>query len=189
MLGRALKEDSELQHFRGMTYSRLLIRYGAVVVLLFTGCVFLSPALMSWAYIAVCVAFEAWLRYRMAALERHPVPADEPPYHFSADEARLVSRHAFYFHSPAVAQACGSVLAALGLTSVLLVLWLTYKQAIVQAVLIGANVFAVARLTKRLAPVHALRQSGSRGDRDALGMLEAHDTAWAKIRAANQANQ
>lgn len=164
-----------------------MIRHGAVVVLLVTGLVFLSPATMSWAYIAGFIVFEAWLRHRMTTLEREPVPADEPPWHFSADEAQLVGRHAFYFHSPAVARACGSVLAALGLTGLLLALWLTYHQAIVQAVLIGANVFAVARLTRRVAPVHALQQSASRGDRDALRMLEAHDGAWAKIRAANQA--
>ena len=163
------------------------MRYGAVVVLIIAGGVVLNPAAMSWAYIAACFAFEAWLRYRMAVLEREPVPADEPPWYFNADEAQLVGRHAFYFHSPAVARDCGSVLAAIGLTSLLLALWLTYLHAITQAVLIGANLFAVARLTKRVAPVPALTQSAGRGNREALRMLEAHETAWGKIHAANAA--
>jgi hypothetical protein len=164
----------------------LMIRYAAVVVLVLAGCVFLRTE-MSWVYIAAAIAMQVWLRYSMAALDREPVPVDEPPWHFSEEEARLVGRYAFYFHSPAMAKACASMLAALGLTSLLLALWLTYHQAIVQAVLIAANVLTVSRLTKLVAPVHALQQSASRGDREALRMLEAHETAWAKIRAANAA--
>ena len=48
--------------------------------------------------------------------------------------------------------------------------WLTIKQHFVEAALIGGNLFAVARFTKRLMPV----------------LAEHHRSAWDKIRAANQ---
>ncbi len=41
-------------------------------------------------------------------------------------------------------------------------------------------------LTKRLAPHFALRVRASRGDREALRMLELLDPLWAKIKAVNQ---
>jgi hypothetical protein len=47
------------------------------------------------------------------------------------------------------------------------------------------NLFAVARFTKMLSPLLALRIAASRGDRDSLRMLEIHDPLWTKIRAAN----
>ena len=165
-----------------------MIWYGAVPVLLLTGLVLFSPQAMSWAYVAGVVAFEAWLRYRIASLGGDPLPADEAPYRFSEAEARLVGRYRFYFHSPVAARASASVLAAAGLTGLLLAPWLTYHHAYVQAVLVGANVFAAARLTRQVAPVNALRQSASRGDREALAQLEAHESAWAKIRSANAAH-
>src|SRR2546430_13533691 len=58
------------------------------------------------------------------------------------------------------------------------------KQAFVPAVLVGVNLLAVARFTKLVSPMMALRITASRGDRAALRLLEAHDPAWAKIRAA-----
>jgi hypothetical protein len=78
------------------------------------------------------------------------------------------------------------VVAALGLTALVLAPWLTFRQAYFQAALIGLNLFAVARLTKILAPLMALRVAASKGDRQALRMLELHDLLWQKIRAANQ---
>ena len=62
-----------------------------------------------------------------------------------------------------------------------------FRQQLVQAVLVGVNLFAVAALTKRLSPVMVLKIAASKGDRVALEMLEAHETAWAKIRVANEA--
>ena len=44
---------------------------------------------------------------------------------------------------------------------------------------------SVARFTRRLVPVMALRLAASRGEREALDLLSAHDPAWVKIRAAN----
>jgi len=73
-------------------------------------------------------------------------------------------------------------LAALGLTSLALVPWLIYKMEFVQALLIGANLFVVARYTKELAPLMALRVRAHQGDRAALRMLELHDPLWKKIR-------
>ena len=76
------------------------------------------------------------------------------------------------------------MLAAIGLTALALAPWLTYRHAIVPAILIGVNLLAVGRLTKRLSPVMVLRIAASKGDRESLVLLEAHESAWAKIRAA-----
>jgi hypothetical protein len=84
-----------------------------------------------------------------------------------------------------MARDCSSIFSAIGLCSLVLGLWLTFRQAFVPAALIGLNLFAVTRFTKVLAPLLALRMAASRGDRDALLMLEVHDPAWAKIRAGN----
>jgi hypothetical protein len=114
---------------------------------------------------------------------------DEAPYRFSAEEARFIERYRFYFSYPGLAAQAGSVLAAIGLAGMVLALWLTFKQAFMQGALIGANLFLVGWLTKRLAPVFALRIAASRGDRDALRLLEIHEPLWAKIRAANQSRE
>jgi hypothetical protein len=163
--------------------------YGALIALLLGGFAFLYPAHMSWAYIAAFTGFELWLLRRNASVSREPVRVEEPPYHFDADEARLVGRYQFYFAYPGIAAQSSNVLAALGITALILTPWLTYKGMFVQAALIGLNLFAVARLTKLLAPVMALRLNASRGDREALRMLEVHDPAWAKIRAGNEAGR
>ena len=81
------------------------------------------------------------------------------------------------------------MLAAIGLAGMVLALWLTFKQAFAQGALIGANLFLVGWLTKRLAPLFALRIAASRGDREALRLLEIHEPLWAKIRAANQSQE
>ena len=166
----------------------MLLKYGAVGILLVAGLTILDPARASWLYIAACAMFEMWLARRIRAAGRTAVPPSEPPYRFTGDEARLVGRYRFYFTYPAIAKDSGSVLAALGLSALLLAPWLTYKQMLVQAVIVGINLFAVARFTKVVAPLNALRAAGARGDRDALTLLEAHDGAWAKIRTANAAN-
>ena len=153
-------------------------------MLVLAGWTFLN-ATMAWAYIAAFVAFEFWLLRGIAAAGKGPVPVGETPYHFSADEAELVGRYRFYFTWPARARAASSVLAAVGLTALLLAPWLTYKQAFLQAVVIGVNLFAVARLTKQVAPLMALRIA-AQVDRQALRLLEAHDPAWSKIRAGNE---
>jgi len=155
-------------------------------VLLLAGWAALAPRPMAWFYIALVAVFEYWLYRRIRELGDEPVPTAAAPYNFSADEARLVRRFRFYFAYPVLARDCSSVLSALGLTGLILGLWLTYKQAFVPAALIGLNLFAVTRFTKVLAPLLTLRMAASRGDRDALLMLEVHDPAWAKIRAGNE---
>ncbi len=60
---------------------------------------------------------------------------------------------------PAIARECSSVLAALGLSSLILAPWLTFKQAFVPAALIGLNLFAVSRLTRICAPLLGLRMA------------------------------
>jgi hypothetical protein len=114
------------------------------------------------------------------------VPVGEPPYAFSAEEARFIEGYRFYFTFPALAAHAGSALAAIGLAGMVLALWLTFRQAYAQGALIGANLFLVGWLTKRLAPHFALRIAASRGDREALRMLELLDPLWAKIKAVNQ---
>ena len=160
----------------------------SVVILLSAGFAALQPASLSWVHVAVCGAFELWLARKIVSAGRGPVASGEPPYHFSADEADLVARHRFYFMYPGVARGAASVLAALGLSSLVLVPLLTYRHAPVPAALLGVNLFAVARLTRIAAPLLRLRMAAARGDRGALRMLEVRAAAWAKIRAANEAS-
>jgi hypothetical protein len=162
-----------------------MLKYGAVVMLVLAGWAALDPQRMSWVFFAAAAAFEVWLLARMRAVEQGRVPVDEPPYRFSAEEARFIERYRFYFTYPEAAAQAGSVLAAIGLAGMVLALWLTFKQAYMQGALVGANLFLVGWLTKRLAPVFALRIAASRGDREALRLLEIHDPLWAKIRTAN----
>ena len=162
-----------------------MLKLGSVAMLILAGWAALEPRPMSWVFIAAVAAFELWLAQRMAALGRTPVAIDEPPYRLSAEEAALVGRYRFYFTYPAHAAHAGSTLAAIGLAGMVLALWLTFKQGFVQGALIGANLFVVGWLTRRLAPLFALRIAASRGDREALRMLEIHDPLWAKIRGAN----
>jgi len=161
-------------------------KYGAVAILGLAGLAALNPGLFAWAYVAAVAVFELWLLRRMGAAGRHPVPVGESPYNFSEEEAAFVGRYRFYFSYPAAARESASVLAALGLTGLVLAPWLTFRVALAPAVLIGLNLFAVAALTKRLAPLMALRVAASKGDRAALRLLELHDPLWAKIRAANE---
>jgi hypothetical protein len=161
-------------------------KYLPVLILGLAGMAALNPALLSWAYIAVVLAYEIWLARRMALAARGPVPVGEPPYLFSGEEAELVTRYRFYFTHPALARNAASVLAAIGLTALVLAPWFTFRHAYVQAILVGINLFAVARFTRLLAPQLALRVAASKGDRAALRMLEIHDPLWMKIQAANK---
>jgi hypothetical protein len=153
--------------------------------LILAGWAALSPQPMAWVYIGVVLAFELWLARRMSEAGRGTPAANEPPYHFSAEEAEFIGRYRFYFTYPGIAQSSSSVLSAIGLSTLLLAPWLTYKVVYLPAALIGANLFAVARFTKQLVPMMTLRIGASRGDREALRLLEIHDPLWAKIRAAN----
>jgi len=161
----------------------------SVVILIFAGWAALMPQPIAWVYVAVVALFEAWLLRRVTALGSQPVAPAEPPYHFSDEEARLVGRYRFYFTYPEIARSASSVVSAIGLSGLILALWLTFKQAFVPALLIGVNLFAVARFTKVLAPLVALRSAASKGDRDALRLLEIHEPIWAKIRAGNEAER
>lgn len=161
-------------------------KWGAAAALLFAGFAALFPAILSWAYVGAFVAFELWLASRIAAVRKGPVPVDEPPYRFSAEEAELVGRYRFYFTYPAIAREASSVLSALGLSAIFLAFWLLYTQAPIQALLTGFNLFVVGRLTKQLAPLLALRAAAAKGERAALRALELHDPLWAKITTANR---
>jgi hypothetical protein len=160
--------------------------YGAVLVLLFAGWAALTPQPMAWVYIALVMLFEFWLARRIKALDGDAPPTGEPPYDFTAEEAGFIHRYRFYFTYPNIAAQASSVLAATGLTALVLAPWLTFKHAWLPAVIVGLNLFAVARFTKLLAPLMALRIAASRGDREALRMLELHGPLWAKIHAVNK---
>ena len=162
------------------------MKYASVLLLILAGWAALKPQPGSWLFVAVVFAFEVWLLARLRSLERGSVPVGEPPYAFSAEEARFIERYRFYFTFPALAAHAGSALAAIGLAGMVLAIWLTFRQAYAQGALIGANLFLVGWLTKRLAPHFALRIAASRGDREALRMLELLDPLWAKIKAVNQ---
>jgi len=161
------------------------MKYASVLMLLLAGWAALNPEPMSWVFIAAVAIFEFWLIARLRAVQRAPVPVEEAPYRFTAEEARFVERYRFYFTYPALAAHAGSALAAIGLAGMVLALWLTFRQAFAQGALVGANLFLVGWLTKRLAPLFALRIAAHRGDRDALRMLEILDPLWAKIRSVN----
>ena len=156
-------------------------------MLLCAGWAALSPEPMAWVYIGVVAILELWLARRVAQVEAGPVVPAEPPYHFDEEEAALVQRYRFYFTYPLLARQYSSILAAIGLTALGLAPWLTYKRVLLPALLIGLNLFAVARFTKLAAPLMGLRMAASRGDRSALRALEVHDPAWEKIRAGNRA--
>ena len=163
-----------------------MLKLGSALMLLLAGWAALEPRPMSWVFIAAAAAFELWLAQRMKALDTGPVAVGEPPYRFNAEEAALVARYRFYFMYPASAAQAGSVLAAIGLSSAPLALWLTFRQAFAEGALLGLNLFAVGWFTRRMAPGYALRIAASRGKRDALRMLEILDPLWAKIRQANK---
>jgi hypothetical protein len=165
------------------------LKYASVLMLILAGWAALTPRPMSWIFIGAVAVFEVWLLARMRSLEKGPVPVGEAPYRFSAEEAGFIERYRFYFSFPGLAAQAGSVLAAIGLAGMVLALWLTFKQAFAQGALIGANLFVVAWMTKRVAPLFALRIAASRGDREALRLLEIHEPLWAKIRAANQSQE
>jgi hypothetical protein len=159
--------------------------YGSIGILVLAGWAALNPQPMAWVHIGVVLAFELWLARRIAEAGRGTPAVNEAPYHFTAEEAEFVGRYRFYFTYPGIAQNCSSVLSAIGLSTLLLAPWLTIKVVYLPAVIIGANLFAVARFTKKLVPLMSLRIAASRGDRNALRLLEIHDPLWAKIRAGN----
>lgn len=144
--------------------------YLTVGVLMLAGWTFLNAG-VAWVYLAVTAAFELWLLRRAAAMGNHPADAGTPPYHFTADEARIVGRFRFYFTETGAARSLASVLAAIGLTAMVLVPWLAYRGAVAPAGLVLINMVLVVLLTRRVVPM------GDTG------------RAWDKIRAGNQAAQ
>jgi len=161
--------------------------YAAVLVLLLAGWAALRPDFMPWLYIAFVLGFEAWLYMRIVSVGNAPVSAGEAPYHFTDEEAALVGHHRFYFTYPEIARHAGSALSAVGLSALILSPWLTLKGQLATAAIVGLNLFAVGWLTRKVAPILALRIKASKGDRAALRSLELHGPLWEKIREANKA--
>ena len=157
----------------------------SVAMLMLAGWAGLRPVPLAWVYLVAALAFEAWLFGIVRSADRRRVAAGEAPYLFTEDEARLVGRYPFYFTFPGISRHASSVLAAIGLTTLGLAPWLTYKGAWLPAALAALNVIPVAWLTRCIAPLMTLNIQASRGNRDALALLAAHGTAWEKIRRCN----
>ena len=166
-----------------------LSAFGAVAMLFLAGLAALFPPTLSWTYVIAFMVFEFWLLRRIAAAGSAQVPPGEPPYRFDEREAGLVGRYRYYFTFPAEARGAASVLAALGLSALILAPWLIFRHALVQGGLVACNLLAVGSLTRRLSPVMVLKLAANKGDRKALDLLVAHETAWEKIRLANAAQE
>lgn len=163
-----------------MPVARLTSGLGPVAAGALAAWAFFAPPSGSWAFAGVEFAFLAWLARQVRSVSGAALVAGarEP---LDADEEDLVRRYPFYFSQPALARECASTLAAVGLISLLLVPWLTYKLEFPQAAGIGVFLFAVAKLTKLLSPVYSLRMATAKGDREALRLLSAHDGAARKL--------
>lgn len=153
---------------------------GALATAALAGWTLLDARTGGWAFAAAELAFLAWLARELRGADAAALRlrAREP---LEPDEAEVVERYALYFERPGFARECASTLAALGLASLVLVPWLTYKMQWTPALVIGAALFAVARLTKLLSPVYALRLATAKGDREALRLLSAHEGAMRKL--------
>ena len=156
---------------------------GTLAVAALVAATFLATAAGAWAFAAAELAFLAWLS---RVLRRTDPGMLLNRTSLEADEADIVRRYPLYFARPGFARECASTLAAFGLATLVLVPWLTYKLQWAQAVLIGVMLFAVARLTRLMSPVHALGLATAKGDRDALRLLSAHDGAARKLSAPDQ---
>jgi hypothetical protein len=158
---------------------------GTIAVAGLTAWSFLTPMHGGWAFAAAEFAFLAWLAATLRKASASGLRARARPA-LGGDEDELVGRYPFYFERPPIAREHAATLAALGLASLVLVPWLIYRGQWAQAALIGMFVFAVARLTRALSPVLALRMATAKGDRDALRLLAAHDGAARKLSAPDQ---
>ena len=157
----------------------------SLAVFVLAGFAALHPAPIAWLYVGAVAVLEGWLFGIMRSATGGRVAAGEPPYRFTEDEARLVGRYPFYFAFPGIAKHASSVLAAIGITSLVLGPWLAYRSSYVPALLAALNLLPVGWLTRRVAPLMTLGMAANRGEREALRMIEAHGTAWEKIRRCN----
>jgi hypothetical protein len=153
---------------------------GALAVAALVACALLAPQAGGWAFAAAEFAFLAWLARELRRADAVTLKARAREA-LNADEVEIVQRYPLYFARPALARECASTLAAIGLASLILAPWLTYKVQWAQAILIGIQLFPVGRLTKLMSPVYALRIATNKGDRNALRLLSAHDGAMRKL--------
>ena len=153
---------------------------GTLGVIALAAIAFFYPARGAWLFAAAEFAFLAWLARRMRKTDAAALTAKarEP---LERDEADIVHRYPFYFARPELARECASMVAALGLASLVLVPWLTYKLQWAQAIVIGIFLFPIGRLTRALSPHLSLRTAANKGDREALRLLGAHDGARRKL--------
>ncbi len=153
---------------------------GALAVAALVAWTLLAPQSGGWAFAAAEFAFLAWLARELRRADAAALKARAREA-LDADEAEIVQRYPLYFARTALARECASTVAAIGLASLILAPWLTYKVQWAQAILIGIQLFPVGRLTKLMSPVYALRIATNKGDRNALRLLSAHDGAMRKL--------
>ncbi len=145
---------------------------------------FYHPETGSWIYIAsFVVLFQGLLMLFIYGQHRIPVEPDEPPYHFSVEEADFVRRHRFSFKFPLAAQGASSMLAAMGLIGLLLSPWLVYHLQWTQAAIIGFDIPLVGYITRRLNPKYTLVLAAHKGNERAQKEIEIFNSAWRKILA------
>ncbi len=149
---------------------------------------FYHPELGAWIYIALFVIMLQGALLGAMLMQRNlPVPAMQPPYHLSAEEAEFVRHYRFAFKYPAIAQMVSSMLAAMGMIGLVLSPWLVYRLQWTQAILIGMDVILVGYLTQQLNPKYTLVIAAHRGNRIAAQNIELFNGAWRKILAVNNA--
>ncbi len=153
---------------------------GALGVATLVAWTLLAPQSGGWAFAATECLFLAWLARELRRADAARLKARARAA-LDADEGEIVQRYPLYFARPALARECASTLAAIGLASLILAPWLTYKVQWLQAILIGIQLFPVGRLTKLMSPVYTLRIATNKGDRNALRLLSAHDGAMRKL--------
>lgn len=105
-----------------------MLRLAAVLVLGLAGLGAIN-AKLAWIYVAFAALFQAWLAARLRVEGKRPAVADAAPYYFSEEEAAFIGRFRFYFAYPALARDAATVLAAVGLSGLVLAPWLTYRGA------------------------------------------------------------
>jgi len=163
---------------------------GAVIVVSLGVWSSVDPAFASWVYVVLVVFLaQAGFAIKILAVAGEPVAVNEPPYHFDRDEAQVIERFRYYFTNPVSAQEIASALSAMGLVALLLSPWLVYKQQLVQAALIGLQVFLIGPMTKKLSPVYTLRLAAHKGDDEAVRLARSYDSAWGKIRAVRERDE
>jgi hypothetical protein len=114
------------------------------------------------------------------------VAAEQAPFFFSEDEARLVTKFAAHFTYPGLTAEFSAVVSFNALAALIFVPVLIYKMMYVEAALIGLNWFLAGPLSYQLSPLDGLKKLSAKGHHLEARLLAAWDPSWDKILAAMQ---